>query len=667
MIDAHHPAMNTVGRRDRRTDFFLIFSFFIAMAFVFLRGQDRNWDLLNYHFYQGYALLHGRTTSDVAAAGLQSFLNPMVNVVSYVLLKEVPFPISAWVILVIQFSSVPAVLKLAKEIGADLGGGSDDAIFFATALCLVSPVWASELGTSFFSSWTAPLILWAVYLLYAPTKPEMVAGWRVAASGAMLGLATGLKLTNAPFSIAAFMMVAVLHGRGRLRFAMTLGFLLLVSWGLGFAVTAWWNYHLLRLWGSPFFPFYNAIFRSDYFDFVNFRDFRWVFSSVSDFLSFCAKAAVGTNKTSEIEFSDLRYLIILILAPVSCLRMDFFSIGRRLFAFIVFGVVAGLLWAVMFAYQRYLIPIELILGLFIWILVARIFHSRIVQKIIVGAIAAVSLIVVGVPDWGHAPAAFAEKNPFGIEMSPVISATPARYVVVGNPISYVLPYLHPKSYFFGVGLSSQLDELILKRVSERSELPLRILAKDSDAYLMHARLQSFGYNPANDSLACELFRTGVDRYMSCEVLFEKKWAVKDGVFVSADFFDARRGGFSGILWQRGLSAPEKWGSWSEGKRVELGLASCLPAGRYRFSVVGHAFQRNAGLPTRFSIGETSGVVVFKESDGRYDFDFMISTGCADRIFIDIPSPVSPMELKLSPDSRNLGVGLVSLRIVKEKI
>jgi hypothetical protein len=37
----------------------------IAFVFVYNRGQDSNWDLLNYHFYNGYALLNGRFSIDV--------------------------------------------------------------------------------------------------------------------------------------------------------------------------------------------------------------------------------------------------------------------------------------------------------------------------------------------------------------------------------------------------------------------------------------------------------------------------------------------------------------------------------------------------------------------------------------------------------------------------
>src|SRR5262245_18527904 len=42
-----------------------------AIAAILL-GKEMNWDLLNYHFYNGYALLHGRFALDLAPAQAQT-------------------------------------------------------------------------------------------------------------------------------------------------------------------------------------------------------------------------------------------------------------------------------------------------------------------------------------------------------------------------------------------------------------------------------------------------------------------------------------------------------------------------------------------------------------------------------------------------------------------
>lgn len=123
----------------------------VAFIFVYDRGQDLNYDLLNYHYYTGYALLHGRYEQDIAAAGFQSFLHPATNVMAYISLRHLPFPFSAWSILLVQLASVPAVALIAWEVGKGLGYRQVSlAQVLAFLLCLLSPLWWSELGTTFF-------------------------------------------------------------------------------------------------------------------------------------------------------------------------------------------------------------------------------------------------------------------------------------------------------------------------------------------------------------------------------------------------------------------------------------------------------------------------------------------------------------------------------------
>ena len=50
-----------------------------------LLRQDNNWDLRNYHLYSAWALLNGRAGMDIAAAGIQSFFNPLLDLPYYML------------------------------------------------------------------------------------------------------------------------------------------------------------------------------------------------------------------------------------------------------------------------------------------------------------------------------------------------------------------------------------------------------------------------------------------------------------------------------------------------------------------------------------------------------------------------------------------------------
>jgi len=58
-------------------------------------GQDANWDLFNYHFYNPYALINDRIGFDYAPAQVQTYLNP---------LPDIPYYLAAQVLSPIQVS-----------------------------------------------------------------------------------------------------------------------------------------------------------------------------------------------------------------------------------------------------------------------------------------------------------------------------------------------------------------------------------------------------------------------------------------------------------------------------------------------------------------------------------------------------------------------------------
>src|SRR5262249_4684612 len=153
------------------------------------------------------------------------------------------------------------------------------------------------------------------------------------------------------------------------RLALRRGLVCTASLAAGFGVTAWWNVLLAWHWGSPLFPFYNALFKSPYFDPINFYDVRWQFSSLAQFLAFLLAAVHGTAKTSELQFADARLLMYVTLLGLLMLLAAYKHLapGRtRLVcgntdvaqAFLWFFGVSFALWARVFANQRYLIPLE---------------------------------------------------------------------------------------------------------------------------------------------------------------------------------------------------------------------------------------------------------------------------------------------------------------------
>ena len=277
----------------------------LACEFVVMRGEDQNWDLLNYHYYSGYAVVNGRFADDVAPSGLQTYLHPLNNVLTFLAFSKLVFPFSSLVLLAFQLLVLPALVLLGREVGKGLGH-QDVSVSetLALAVGLAAPVWWSELGTLFYSSTTASIVLFGVWFLMrgaaeVSSNAELLR--RTAGTGACMGLATALKLTNAIFLMAAGLALIPTLFRFGVRSASMRALAYSVGVFLGFAVVAWWYLLLYREFDNPVFPLFNGIFRSNYFDAINFRDPRWTFSTLGELLRFPVAVAAGTIKTSEVE------------------------------------------------------------------------------------------------------------------------------------------------------------------------------------------------------------------------------------------------------------------------------------------------------------------------------------------------------------------------------
>ena len=645
----------------------LLFSLLIsgvALLFVLERGQDRNWDLLNYHYFTGYSLLSGRYLTDIAASNLQSFFNPMANMVAYLSMRYLPFPFSAWSILAIQLLSIPAIVLISREVARGLGYVKLSlAEVIALILCILSPLWWSEAGTTFFSSSTTPLMLWGLYFLLREFSEAGPVKFGVELAGFMFGFAVGLKLTNAPFAVAAATSLFYLTFAERQRWTLVKNLYFILFGALGFLLTAWWNLYLWQTWGSPLFPLYNHIFKSPFADFSSWRDMRWYFSSLSDFFGYLVQSAIGTGKTSEVPFADPRLLITGSLLPGALLCNSQVRSDRRVIAFLLFSFVGFILWAVLFAYQRYLIPFELVLGLVIWILVIRLVKSERFRIVVMAAILAITVSLIRVPDWGHAIGKVGAIDPFEISLPENLASTPARYLVFGVPISYILPFLHFDSEFFGVGFNPEIDDVIRKRLGEKSNLPVRILARDSDAQMALDKLRTFGFNKTSNSLECDYFQTGVGRYITCLVRDNSTKLSPSGLVADIQFSKESYLRSTGVLWESGLSSPEPWGRWSHGNLVEFGFLNCLPQGTLQVVTEAHAFGPNVNAPIEFTIGHSTKTIFFGDMDKEVVAIFKNEELCADRLQIRIPKSISPKEFGSGTDTRVLGIGFVRLKVI----
>jgi hypothetical protein len=493
-----------------------------AAGFVLRRGQDLNWDLLSYHFYSAHKLLGGRAGTDIAPAGVTSFLHPAPNVIPYLAYTRLPFPFSAWSILGLQLCALPLLVLIGRAIAgrnADCGTAG----FMALLVGIASPMWWSELGTSFSSATLAPLVLAATLLAIRAMAVER-SGWResaaLLAAGALAGLATGLKLTNAIYAVALGIAVFVTACRLDWRGAVRKGAVFAAGTALGLVPTASWYVGLDRAWESPLFPFYNAIFRSPHWDPINFRDGRWMFETPGKFVDFLGAAAVGTKTTSEVMFADPRLLVCsLLLVAFGIFRRRRASSGDERtdsagLCLLTFVLSSFAIWTVVFAYQRYVIAAELLLGATAWLLLRGMVRKPSHATIGLAITTALALWLVVVPDWGHRMPTPGSSNVFGLELGPALTHQPATYLVAGRPNSYVLAFLHPASDFYRIDLSPGIDAKVKQALGQSVRDPIRVFAMEEMRASLPDLVRPFGYEVTDRCITSQSY---VGRYVVCDL------------------------------------------------------------------------------------------------------------------------------------------------------
>jgi hypothetical protein len=301
----------------------------LALACNYVLGKDMAWDTLNYQLYLGFNALNDRFGEDYFAAGPLAYLNPYAYVPFYAMVRAgLPallicsvFAVAHSIILWLSFELGVAVCP-SKDARTRLFAGS-----CAVALAFMNPILMQQIGSCFADITTAELALGGWLLLADAVRLPRIS--RIICAGLILGAATALKLSNAVSAVSALAMFAMLPlgWRGRIR----LGFLYGISLGMGFAiVSAPWSYRLEKVFGNPFFPMFNSVFRSPEFTTASMTNaYRFVPDSIGEALwRPFAMIDPAPMVHEELGAPDPRYAILVMLVILLVLRWGWRRLGR---------------------------------------------------------------------------------------------------------------------------------------------------------------------------------------------------------------------------------------------------------------------------------------------------------------------------------------------------
>jgi hypothetical protein len=434
----------------------------LALIVNYVLGKDMAWDTLSYHIYAGFSAANDRFAQDYFAAGPQSYFNPYVYLPFYYLIRTDLTSLEISSTLAIAHS---VLLWLTYELAVSVCPSSekqDRLIFgiYGVAFALLNPILLQQIGSTFADITTGEFVLAGWLLLALAVRTPSTA--RVVCGGLLLGIATGLKLTNALHAISAIAILILLplSLRGRIRH----GIAYAVSLGLGFVVVAApWSYRLERRFGNPFFPLMNDVFRSPEFTTAPLHHLRFIPATVTEALSRpFAMIDPVTMVHEEMRAPDLRYAVLSILIGVvfcrwlwqrrtsspnkSAPNLDLVS-SRTLVAIGCGLAVDWIAWLSGSGNSRYFLPISSVAGIVIVALLFGLFGTRAKARNYVLAsilgIQGVQLWMGTDYRWNQTPW---DAHWINIGMPAKLATESNLYLTIGAQTnSFVAPYLAPGS------------------------------------------------------------------------------------------------------------------------------------------------------------------------------------------------------------------------------
>ncbi len=420
-----------------------------------LRGQDANWDLRNYHFYNGHAWLQGRIALDLAPAQMQSYFSPLLDVLHVGLMTGLPAPGGGFVMGVLHGA---VFVPLAWVVWQLLEGRRERArwtpLLAFAGMCTAA--FLSEFGNTMGDNLTAGFVLAALALAMQARRHGVinraaVMAWGLAGVG--LGVAVAFKLTNALY--AAALGVAVLGAGGCWRTRVAGGAILTMSACVAFVLLAGhWYFKMWEIFGNPLFPQFNAAFHGPLAQPVAIADMRWLPRTWGEQVLWPWVFTLSPRRISEIPLRQISWGVLYLLAWAAVLRglvkrKGAEAMPAALPFVLVFFVTAYLLWQVLFSIHRYLVVLELLSPALIWLGCRFVLPVGWGERSSAVAVIACALAAAwGWADWRHEPwasKAFALQEP---DM-PV----PARSMVLlvgGEPQAWRVPLLPPEAAYASV-------------------------------------------------------------------------------------------------------------------------------------------------------------------------------------------------------------------------
>jgi hypothetical protein len=428
---------------------------FGLLALLF--GQDANWDLHNYHRYNPYALLNGKIGFDLAPAQWQSYFNPALDLLYYGLTGALPAPLAGFIMGLLHGLNFVLVLGIARVLLQ--GGGEGDAaprwrlpLLLALAGCL-APGFLSELGNSMGDNLTALCVLGALLIVLARwPRPAALA------AGLLMGIGVGFKLTNAAYALALCLALLSTAGPWLRRVWLAFKFGVGVLAGIG-ASAGFWYWKMWQVFGNPLFPQFNNWFHGPLAAPIGIGDTAWVPKGLAEKLLWPFIFTLHPERVIEVALHQVLWPILYVAFCALALRKlraailgadTVAPLAPPARALLIFFALSYLIWLNLFGIYRYLVPIELLAPLALWLVAHALMPAPFARGAAGYAIVLASLAIFPIGKWGHG--GWTERA-FHAQVPAI--AQPAQsmvFTVHGDPpMGWLVPFFPTRLAFVALG------------------------------------------------------------------------------------------------------------------------------------------------------------------------------------------------------------------------
>lgn len=450
-----------------------------------MMGQDANWDLRNYHWYNAYAFMNGRLGFDLLPSQTPYFYNPLIDLPLYWVATHFSALTTSFFLGALQGLNFVLLFTLTRRVlyaqpGRD--GWALTVAFFG----MIGGGTLGELGTTFYDNIVSLGVLGTLSILVLrlgqAEEGKRVRWWKWLLAGIPVGLVSGLKLPTTVFAVGIGLAFFCRRAAWRDR----LGRSAVVATGmvLGFALGLGpWAVYLHSEFGSPLFPYFNDIFLSPLAPAVSARDIKFLAEGWEK-LYFPLLFTADPMQVGEVVWRDLKIPLVYVLLPLALLlRLRQPADGAPTYntentmantrgRFVLWaGVACFVIWMQLFSIYRYAIPLEMLSALMLLLAVDAFRVNAYNKKMALLGLFVICLGAMQTADWGRVPHGEKFVTVAGADLP-----EPANSMVLmagWQPYSHVVPAFAPQAAFIRIqsNFSSpeeakEINRLIQRRVAD---------------------------------------------------------------------------------------------------------------------------------------------------------------------------------------------------------